>query len=387
MTILDTLRPRTVADLDHQEYINRVAWEFRQACIGAGVALAVDAPVAGTGWTTPRIAFIEYGNGHPLRIMCRMPPGWIPSMLRDAGRLIAPHLGGRMLRVVDKGEGWADVRILIADPLDTPLGLDLDAPGILLGRTENNDVLSIPHPRELPHIICQGATRSGKSVWSYGFLSQCVRCGPDVEIAGCDASGLTLRPFVGNRFVSNGLANPEDVVRRAQAVVREMDERLARMPADQDILTTDEQTPVILFVCEELAGTYRALDGLKTKDNDPGKQLRACLARLLSESHKVGIRCLLLLQRAEASIVDAAVRAQCSGRISFRVDSTDSLKLLHDADGALSVAGEHIKALPGVGVIQWPGMDLSRFRAPFIGQPPYRCYIDAVSPYTLGTPA
>jgi hypothetical protein len=54
---------------------------------------------------------------------------------------------------------------------------------------------------------------------------------------------------------------------------------------------------------------------------------------MLAEAHKVGFRVVIAAQRTEASIVGSAERAQCAGRLSFRVDSKDSINLLHP-DGA-----------------------------------------------------
>lgn len=99
------------------------------------------------------------------------------------------------------------------------------------------------------------------------------------------------------------------------------------------------------------------------------------MARLLAESHKVGHRVILAAQRAEASIVGAAERAQCAGRLSFRVDSADSVKLLH-SDGDEHAAA-HTAALPDIALCTWPGRPLTRIRAPWIGS--YAAYVAAVT--------
>jgi hypothetical protein len=66
--------------------------------------------------------------------------------------------------------------------------------------------------------------------------------------------------------------------------------------------------------------------------------LRALLGRLLAEGAKVGIRCILLVQRAEAAVIDAFARAMCSLRISFRCDNRASVELLHPgADPAIAM--------------------------------------------------
>lgn len=371
MTMLDWRRRSMQRTADHDDR-EAVRWAFRQSCIGAGVVLAVDAAIAGTGWRAPEVVDVQLGP--PLRMTVRMCEGMIPAQLARAGRLIAPHLGGVALRVADRGFGWAGVTVLRTDPLEETLPLELTRRGIVLGRDEGDQLVIVDHPRDLPHMIVQGQTRSGKSIFTYGLLAQ-VHREPDVRVCGLDPTGITLRPFPGT-WTANGLADPARPIGAATALVAEMDRRLGVMPHDRDILPTDDDTPVVLVVLEEYPAVLRALDGLKTRDHDPGKVVRTAVARLLAESHKVGFRVLILAQRAEASIVGAAERAQCGGRLSFRVDSVDSIKLLH-ADTAVDYAAEHVAAPPGIALCSWPGRPLTRVRAPYIGT--YGDYIAAVA--------
>jgi hypothetical protein len=76
--------------------------------------------------------------GPPLRLTVRMLEGQVPAQLGRVGHLIAPHLGGVALRVVDRGFGWAIVTMLTTDPLAAthPLALDRGHAELLLGRDE-----------------------------------------------------------------------------------------------------------------------------------------------------------------------------------------------------------------------------------------------------------
>jgi S-DNA-T family DNA segregation ATPase FtsK/SpoIIIE len=370
VTILDWRR-RSLDRIADEEEREAIKWAFRQSCVGAGVALAVDSPIAGTSWRTPEIVEVRLGSSVGLTV--RMLEGQVPAQLARVGRLIAPHLGGVALRVADRGFGWAVVTVLASDPLVDPLPLDLTRRGLLVGRDEGGQDVAVDHPRDLPHLIVQGQTRSGKSIWLYALLAQAVR-EPDVELAGVDPSGLTLRPLPG-RWVCNGLADPARIVDTLTALVGEMDSRLAAMPDDRDILQTDEDTPVVLIVLDEYPALLRALDGLKTRDNDPGKVVRTLVARMLAEAHKVGYRLVIAAQRAEASIVGAAERAQCAGRLSFRVDSKDSIALLHP--DAVDYAADHTSSPPGIALCSWPGRPLTRLRGPYIGS--YGDFVRAVS--------
>jgi hypothetical protein len=119
-------------------------------------------------------------------------------------------------------------------------------------------------------------------------------------------------------------------------------------------------------VLEEWPAVLRTLDA-DPNDKTRGKRVRALVGRLLAESHKAGFRVLMIAQRAEASIVGGAERDQCDGRLTFRVGSNESVKLLHP-DALADLVTGHETAPDGVALLTWPGVPgLVRARAPWIG--------------------
>ena len=345
-------RARRDAD-DRWRLAQGLAWAWRDAAIGAGVGRSI-ATVSGPTEIAPKVTRVSLGP--PTTLTVQLLPGQLVTDLRRAAPRLAPHLGATALRIESRGLAWAVVTLLDADPLGdtyrTPGG---DGPA-LIGMTEAGPLHV--DPVELPHIIAQGSTRSGKSTWTYGLLGQLAHH-PDVRITGVDASGITLRPFAADELVVCGLADPARIERVLAELVDNMDARTAAMPLDVDVLPTDDTHPLAVVVLEEWPGTLRALDTLDAK---LGKRVRALVARLLAEGHKVGYRVLVLCQRAEATIVGAAERAQCAGRLSFRVDSAEAVKLLHS--GAEDLAADHAAAPPGIALLSWPGRPLTRLRAP-----------------------
>lgn len=353
--------------------VDELVWAWREACVGAQLGTAIDAPVAGSSIRTPEVTYVELGP--PVRLTVRMPPGLVPAAVQRMAPLIAPHIGGVQLRVVDRGHGWAIVTVLDRDPLaDTlPLPLPRSGPSVLIGRDESGAELAEDWRRGA-HTIAQGVTRSGKSVWTYGVLAQLAAM-PDVTVGGCDPTGLLWRPFAGSRHAelqASGVGDPGAHEAVLQRLVDEMDERIATLPEDADQLTVTRELPLRVVVLEELAGLYRVLD---TTDKDMGKRVRALIGRLLAEGAKVGVRVIILVQRAEAAVIDAFARAMCSWRVSFRCDNAASVELLHPgADKA--VAELHTTALPGIALVSMPGRQLTRMRAPYLGG--YAEYVTAV---------
>lgn len=351
--------------------VDALVWAWRLACEGAGIGREV-ATVTGGTLTTPRI--VDVTLGPPTVLLVALLPGQVLADLLTAAPRLAPHLGAVSLRLSPAGLRHVRVQLLDRDPLaGPPPALPRSGP-LLLARDEDaQDVTA--DPAELPHLVVQGQTGSGKSTWLYALLGQLAHR-PDVLIAGVDPSGLLLRPFAGTRHAGwqvCGLADPARILAVLDALVAEMDRRIAEMPARADAVTTSGTLPLLVVVLEEYPGLLRALDAV---DKDAGKRVRAAVARLLAESRKAGFRLVLVAQRAEASIIGGAERANAAGRLSFSVDNADSVRLLHPDAPPLLVA-EHITAAPGVALLTWPGRPLRRVRGPWIGG--YAAYVDRVS--------
>lgn len=367
MTMFDYLAPRSRDRMADQMIVDDLVWSFRQACYGSGLFLNVDGRVAGPAFSTPQITTVHLGD--PTTFVVRMLPGTTPAQLALVGRLIAPALGGIALKVHDRGHGWALVELLTRDPLAGVLPLVLPRAGhrVLIGRTDDGRDVEEDW-RGGAHTVVQGVTRSGKSVWTYGTLAQ-LAGQPDVTIAGCDPTGILLRPFAGTKHESwqvSGMADLGAYEQLFTRLVEEMQGRIDELPDDRDTIELGPDRPLIVIVLEEWAAILRTADAAKTKEHDSGKIIRALVARLLAESAKVGMRVIILVQRAEAAVIGSFERAMCSLRISFRCDNPASVELLHP--GAPKPDAEaHTAAEPGIALITQPGALLQRMRAPYLG--------------------
>lgn len=356
-----------------QAQVDALVSAWTSACEGAGLVRQVDT-VSGPTVIPPRVTYVILGP--PTVLTVRLPAGVIAADITAAAARLAPHLGCHGLRVEPRGHGeFALVTLLDADPLVEPVPPVFATDGsFVLGRLESGQELRQDLRREA-HTIAQGVTRSGKSVFTYGLLAAHARH-DDVLIAGCDPTGLLWRPFTGSRHAEwqvSGLGDLDAHEALLCRLVAEMDARILALPAHRDTAALGPELPMILVVLEELAGLYRAVDAA---DKDQGKRVRALIGRLLAEGAKVGIRCLLLVQRAEAAVVGAFERAMCSTRVSFRCDNRASVELLHPGTDP-AVADAHTTAAPGVALVSAPGLPLSRIRAPWFGD--YAAYVRSVA--------
>ena len=170
-----------------------------------------------------------------------------------------------------------------------------------------------------------------------------------------------------------GTRNPGAHVSMLERVVAEMDRRMLRIPAGRDAVQLGPDCPLLVTVLEEYPGLLKLLDTVDPKGW--GKTARACVARLLAEGRKAGIRVVIMAQRADATIIGGYERGQASHKISFRVDTADAVHMLHPS-APRAVVDEHSTAEAGVALLSAPGLPLTRFRAPHL---PYGEYVALVA--------
>lgn len=344
--------------------------DWHTACVGAGLD---PVPVVVHTVLGPRSTGPEASPATVL--MVRLHAGQLVADVEALAARIAPFLGAVSLRIEARGFEWARVELVLTDALAGVLtfrsGHSRGSAESLWGKLDDGRTLTEDW-RRIGHVIAQGVTRSGKSVWTYGALAQVAGL-PWALVAGCDPTGLLFRAFTGTvhaPWQASGLADHaahEDVLVR---LVAEMDARIAELPMDRDTAEISADLPLLVVVLEEYPGLLRALDA---EDKDRGKRVRSLVARLLCEGAKVGVRVIILAQRAEASVVGALERAQCSHRLSFRTDNRATAELLHPGVGA-EIADAHTTCAPGVALLSSPGRPLSRLRAPLLGGDPDRVY-------------
>lgn len=345
-----------------EAFVDRLCELWPRVCEGVGLIHRVDT-VTGPTITTPRI--IDITIGPPLIFVVHLLPGQLLADVQAVGHRIAPVLGGRRLRLTQAGGRHVRIEVLADDPLEHTVPYTIATGGrTFLGRDEQGVEL-VDDWAQMPHAIVQGVTRSGKSAWLYSQLGQLARR-PDTLVAGSDPSGLLWRPWErrwGHDWRVGGLADVDAHARLLEKLVIDMDRRIRYIPEHRDTVELGRDCPLIVCVLEEYPGLLRAADAA---DKKLGQRIRGCVSRLLAESHKAGMRVILVAQRAESNVVGGFERAMCGFRVSFRVDNADSIRLLHPSI-AVDRLDEHMTAAPGVALLSAPGIGLSRFRGPWIG--------------------
>jgi len=320
----------------------------------------------------------------------RMHDGQTSEMYSRTATAIADTYGVPTCRVSRVGPGVVGLQLVVSDPLTQPLQLihpELgDVPSqrnfvvlptfgqvsstsdIPMGRTEQGRMMNV-NLAGSSHLIFQGQTRSGKSVATYGLLMQ-VAAMPDVLVTGCDPTGILLAPFHDSRHAEWQAMTTRDIdahVAVLDRIVDEMDSRnstLASRYLDKlSSFTHDE--PLILVVLEEYPGLLKAAAASKQD-----KDISVRVSRLLAEGAKAGIRVLMLVQRADASIVGGAERSNIATRLTLRVDNAAAVRMLHEGLSDDSLAEDMRTNPPGVGLFESAG-PCYRVRTPFTMHPEY----------------
>lgn len=354
--------------------VPRALWLLPRVLVAAGLA---ESARGGQHVRTCPVYLRSVGP-RGVRVRVRIARGRTAEEYEKATILIASGMRISRANVRQVRPGVVDIHLLRNDPLRIPVHLD--------GRRISNEVfvgvLDTGEPLGLDlfscpaHLIAQGQTRSGKTNLLQVVLRQ-IASNNAVVVAGCDITGLLLAPFAdhkGNEYRHTGTANIQGHVDALARIVREMDRRIESLLSQQrDKLTAfGPGRPLILVMLDEFAGL---LEAARMDDVVSGRrgserlapQVESCVARLVAEGLKAGIRVVIGVQRAEANLLGGATRSNIAIRLSFRVDNRDSVRLLHP-DAPDDVCSAVMRSEAGVALVSAPFLaPYSRVRLPHIG--------------------
>jgi len=361
---------------------SRLAMDFRAACYGSGLTKDTASCAGISGVSIPRVCSVVLGETDCLLI--QMTPG---QLIEDYEK-VAPRIASAMrfpkVRFRLRSQGYVWLELLTNDPLadlvPLPLRMRSITEPVLIGGLETGEQLSLTLPGS-GHVIVQGQSRSGKTRWIYGFLSQLAGCS-DVRITGSDSTTLIARAFTGTRHDqwASGTRDLEAHAELLESLVEEMDRRIEAMPLHLDVFPIDEENPFTVVVIEELAGLIVQADahqsGTGSKKTKLSDRIRGAYSRLMGESAKAGFAVVLIIQRSDAGIVGGFARSNAAFGITFRVDEVSSIKMLHSQiNEALAI--EHTYAPAGIALVSGPELPMARFRSPFM--PSYQHFLELVA--------
>jgi S-DNA-T family DNA segregation ATPase FtsK/SpoIIIE len=126
---------------------------------------------------------------------------------------------------------------------------------------------------------------------------------------------------------------------------------------------------------------WLALLGLAGSDKKLRERLTVAVRRLAAEGGKVGLRVIMLPQRAEANEVGGGLlRGQFAYRVTLPVDNVDAVRLLHPTVPTPQAEAHVLSGEPGVALYDAPGRAFGRLRTPWMDD--YGTYWDSIKTLT-----
>jgi S-DNA-T family DNA segregation ATPase FtsK/SpoIIIE len=221
----------------------------------------------------------------------------------------------------------------------------------------------------MPHLLVAGTTGAGKSVGINAMiLSLLYRLSPEqCRLLLIDPKMLELSVYNGiPHLLCPVVTDPHKAVAALNWVVREMEERYARMAKvgvrnieafnaraakrDRSMAQDTAALPFIVVVVDEFADLMLVA----------GKEIEAAVQRLAQMARAAGIHLIMATQRPSVDVITGTIKANFPTRVSFKVASKfDSRTILND-QGAEQLLGQGDMLVSG-------GADrLMRVHGPFV---------------------
>ena len=196
----------------------------------------------------------------------------------------------------------------------------------------------------LPHLLVAGATGSGKSVFLNMVISHLtLSYSPsELRMVLMDAKQLELTPFNPLKHLACPVVTD---VRRAERIlerlIEAMDERYGFLK-DKEYRSLAEYLEGCSESGErpELCYVVVVIDELADFMMTGGKVFMELVVRLAQKSRAVGIHLVVATQRPSVDIISGSVKANFSGRASFKVATGVDSRVILDSSGAEKLLGK-----------------------------------------------
>lgn len=222
-------------------------------------------------------------------------------------------------------------------------------------------------PNFTPHLLIAGATASGKSNFIKFLIAQLLQShGPDsLRFFMVDPKVVTFKSFSKLPHLYAPIISEADKFQVILAGIVEEVERRYKILAENDVENIYEMLskhpdkvkdmPRILVIVDEFA------DIIDSHNWNIREQIVLTLKKLGQKARAAGVHLVLITQRATSQNIDSEVKANISGRISFKVSSEGDSQVIIE-----SPLGADLKH-PGEGYARLGDSDeLIHFQAPFI---------------------
>ena len=208
-----------------------------------------------------------------------------------------------------------------------------------IGKDINGQVVVVDLQR-MPHILIAGATGSGKSILTNGFiLSLLMNRTPDqVKFIMVDPKQVELSDYNGiPHLLTPVITEMDKVVNALKWAIAEMESRytLFRNSKVKNIEGYNEfmgypALPYILIVIDEMADMMMSTNRVDSE---------AAIVRLAQKARATGIHLILATQRPSVDVLTGLIKANITGRIGMSVTTQIDSRVIIDHIGAETLLG------------------------------------------------
>lgn len=194
--------------------------------------------------------------------------------------------------------------------------------------------------QKMPHVLVAGATGSGKSVLTNGFLvSLLMSKTPDeVKFIMIDPKQVELSDYNGiPHLLTPVITEMDKVINALKWAIAEMERRYTifrdakvRNIEAYNKLMGFSALPYIILVVDEMADMMMSTNRVETE---------ACIVRLAQKARATGLHLLLATQRPSVDVITGLIKANIPGRIGMSVTTQIDSRVILDHIGAESLLG------------------------------------------------
>src|SRR5574344_1410266 len=250
---------------------------------------------------------------------------------------------------------------------------------IALGKTITNEVFMVDLAK-MPHILVAGATGQGKSVGLNAIITSLLykKHPSELKFVLVDPKKVEFSIYsaIENHFLAKLPDGQEAIITDVTKVVQTLNSLCVEMDTRYDLLKAahvrnikeynekfiarrlnpekgHKFMPYIVVVIDELADLIM---------NIGRKEVEVPIARITQKARAVGIHMILATQRPSTDIITGVIKANCPGRIAFRVAQMVDSRTILDRSGAQQLIGR------GDMLISY-NSEITRVQCAFVGTP------------------
>jgi DNA segregation ATPase FtsK/SpoIIIE, S-DNA-T family len=200
--------------------------------------------------------------------------------------------------------------------------------------------LNVSDLQKMPHILVAGATGSGKSILTNGFVvSLLMTKTPDeVKLIMIDPKQVEFSDYNGiPHLITPVITEMDKVINALKWAMAEMDNRytIFREARVKNIEAYNKMMgfpaiPYIILVVDEMADMMMSTNKVETE---------TAIVRLAQKARATGIHLILATQRPSVDVITGLIKANIPGRIGMSVTTNIDSRVILDQIGAESLLG------------------------------------------------